>query len=139
MITPFLFPKHLVRTVPFRLSKHNRESKDLRMPTPRPGRAVRGSTQGRPLLAAMDLLGRRWALRILWELREGPVGARALRTRCDTMSSSVLYTRLEELTTAGLVEQDDSGEYRLTRIGAALGGALEPLDAWARRWAKELG
>ena len=42
---------------------------------PRPGVPVRGSATGRPLMAAMDLLGRRWALRILWELRDGPRGA----------------------------------------------------------------
>ena len=64
------------------------------MTTPDPGRPVRGSTTGRPIMAALDLLGRRWALRILWELRDGPVGARALRERCDGMSSSVLYERL---------------------------------------------
>ena len=106
------------------------------MAAPRPGTGVRGSSSGRPLLAAMDLLGRRWSLRILWELRDGPVGARALRQRCDGMSSSVLYTRLEELTDARLVEQDDSGEYRLTQIGAGLNASLQPLDAWARRWAQ---
>lgn len=105
------------------------------MTAPRPGREVRGSATGRPLLAAMDLLGRRWSLRILWELRDGPLGARALRERCDSMSSSVLYTRLEELTEARLVAQEDTGEYRLTEIGAALNTALQPLDAWARRWA----
>jgi DNA-binding HxlR family transcriptional regulator len=87
-------------------------------------------------MAALDLLGRRWALRILWELREGPVGARALRERCDTMSSSVLYERLGELSEAGLVTRDDDGAYALTELGSSLGEALGPLDAWARRWAK---
>ena len=72
------------------------------MTTPRPGRPVRGSTTGRPLMAALDLLGRRWALRVLWELRDGAVGARALLDRCDGLSSSVLYTRLRELEDAGL-------------------------------------
>jgi len=86
----------------------------------------------------MDLLGRRWSLRILWELRDGPVGARALRERCDGMSSSVLYTRLEELAEARLLEQDDVGEYRLTTSGASLNKSLQPLDAWARRWADGL-
>ena len=105
-------------------------------PTPRPGQEVRGSSTGRPLLAAMDLLGRRWSLRILWELRDGAVGARALRERCDGMSSSVLYTRLAELADAHLVEQDEAGEYRLTEIGARLNTSLQPLDAWARRWAE---
>jgi len=87
-------------------------------------------------MAALDLLGRRWALRILWELRDGPLGARALRERCDGMSSSVLYERLRELGDAGLIEQDEVDRYRLTRPGAALGAAIEPLDRWARSWAR---
>jgi DNA-binding HxlR family transcriptional regulator len=87
-------------------------------------------------MAALDLLGRRWALRILWELRDGPLGARALRERCDAMSSSVLYERLGELTEAGLVSREDGGDYALTALGASLGEALDPLDTWARRWAR---
>lgn len=105
---------------------------------PRPGGPVRGSATGRPLMAAMDLLGRRWALRILWELRGGPLGARALQGRCDQMSSSVLYERLEELTGAGLLTRDAAGAYQLTALGAALGPALQSLDAWARRWSDSL-
>ena len=103
---------------------------------PRPGVPVRGSATGRPLMAAMDLLGRRWALRILWELRDGPLGARALRDRCDRMSSSVLYERLAELTGAGLIARDEAGDYLLTGPGAALGPALESLDSWAGRWSE---
>jgi DNA-binding HxlR family transcriptional regulator len=87
-------------------------------------------------MAALDLLGRRWSLRVLWELRFGPVGARALRDRCDGMSPSVLYERLRELTDARLVEKVEDG-YALTQIGQELGVALEPLDRWARRWAEQ--
>ena len=105
-------------------------------PTPRPGHKVRGSTTGRPIMAAMDLLGRRWALRVLWELRDGGLGARALLARCDGLSSSVLYDRLRELTDAGLLARGDDETYVLTSLGAGLGAALEPLDAWARRWSK---
>ena len=86
-------------------------------------------------MAALDLLGRRWSLRVLWELRDGPVGARTLRDRCDAMSPSVLYQRLRELTDAGLITQDVDQRYELTEIGQALGAALEPLDHWSRRWA----
>lgn len=86
-------------------------------------------------MAALDLLGRRWALRILWELRDGPLGARAVLARCAPMSSSVLYDRLRELTEAGLIERDGDGDYALTDLGATLGTAIEPLDAWARSWA----
>ena len=106
----------------------------LRPTTPLPGRPVRGSSSGRPLMAALDLLGRRWALRILWELRDGPTGARTLRSRCDDMSSSVLYGRLAELRAAGLIIQVEGGSYTLTPLGLELGDAIAPLQAWAERW-----
>lgn len=88
-------------------------------------------------MAALDLLGRRWALRVLWELRDGPVGARALRARCDGMSPSVLYERLGELSDAGLVAKEGGHRYELTEIGRALSAAIAPLDRWANRWANE--
>jgi DNA-binding HxlR family transcriptional regulator len=102
------------------------------------GHRVRGSTTGRPLMAAMDLLGRRWALRILWELRVGPTGARALQARCDGMSSSVLYDRLRDLAASGLVRRANDDQYALTDLGTALGSALKPLDTWAEAWAASL-
>jgi DNA-binding HxlR family transcriptional regulator len=89
-------------------------------------------------MAALDLLGRRWSLRILWELRDGALGARALRARCDDMSSSVLYDRLGELVEAGLVAQDSALEYGLTPLGRELRKATEPLDRWAIRWSGTL-
>src|SRR5262249_6915756 len=48
--------------------------------TPTPGRPVRGSKTGRPTVALLDLLGRRWTLRIVWELRETRRTFRALQT-----------------------------------------------------------
>jgi DNA-binding HxlR family transcriptional regulator len=47
----------------------------------------------------------------------------------------VLYTRLGELADSGLIAQDNTDAYRLTELGSALSVALDPLDAWARRWA----
>jgi len=105
---------------------------------PLPGQRVRGSSTGRPLMAALDLVGRRWTLRILWELQSGPLGARELARHCDDMSSSVLYQRLDELTGAELVQQDDDGRYELTEVGVKLGKALRPLDRWAKEWAAGL-
>ncbi|MEU4170730.1 helix-turn-helix domain-containing protein [Streptomyces sp. NPDC026665] len=87
-------------------------------------------------MAAMDLFGRRWALRILWELRAGPLGARALLARCEGLSSSVLYQRLRELAANGIIASGADG-YELTPLGSALGDALRPLDAWATAWAEE--
>jgi DNA-binding HxlR family transcriptional regulator len=86
-------------------------------------------------MAALDLLGRRWALRLLWELRDGPVGARALLARSDGMSSSVMYERLRELSDAGLVIKSPAGAYELSGIGRELGRAIEPLSQWSDRWA----
>lgn len=85
-------------------------------------------------MAALDLLGRRWALRLLWELRDGPIGARALLDRCEGLSSSVLYERLRELDGAGLIRRHED-RWGLSPIGEQLGHALAPLDGWARRWA----
>ncbi|MFJ9711930.1 winged helix-turn-helix transcriptional regulator [Streptomyces sp. NPDC101234] len=104
---------------------------------PRPGVPVRGSESGRPVMAALDLLGRRWTMRVLWELSQAPAGFRELQRRCERMSSSVLSTRLDELTGARLLTLHSDG-YRLTPLGQDLVEALSPLDAWSRRWAREM-
>ncbi|MDI2125683.1 winged helix-turn-helix transcriptional regulator [Yinghuangia seranimata] len=86
-------------------------------------------------MVALDLLGRRWALRILWELHQAPAGFRELQRRCERMSASVLTTRLEELQASRLVAQEDGG-YHLTELGAELVAVLLPLNAWSKRWAE---
>ncbi len=73
---------------------------------------------------------------MLWELRDGPLGARSLRERCDGMSPSVLYDRIGDLRGAGLIVQRDDRRYELSELGRSLGTALNPLDQWARRWAE---
>jgi DNA-binding HxlR family transcriptional regulator len=102
------------------------------MSIPKIGKAVRGSKTGRPIMVALDLLGRRAALRIMWELRGDPLTFRALQEACET-NSRLLNTRLTELREVELIEHDDGG-YRLTVQGRKLQGVLEPLSAWAQRW-----
>ncbi|TPQ26150.1 transcriptional regulator [Bradyrhizobium guangdongense] len=97
-------------------------------------RGVRGSRTGRPIMALLDLLGRRWALRILWELREAPLTSRALRTACDEVSPTVLQTRLDELREAGFIELSDGGGYGLTLLGRELCETFMPLHRFAERW-----
>ena len=101
---------------------------------PKPGAPVRGSTSGRPVMALLDLLGRRWALRVIWELRDAPLTFRVLQERCAGMSSSVLSQRLQELREAGVVTLAEDG-YELTGEGHRLMALLEPLHGWAQRWA----
>ena len=92
----------------------------------------------RPIMALLDLLGRRWALRVIWELREEPLLFRELQKRCGGMSSSVLNQRLRELRDAGIVALGDGG-YRLTPDGRRLLDAYRPLNEWAERWAAREG
>lgn len=86
-------------------------------------------------MALLDLLGRRWTLRVLWELRAPVPTFRALQAQCHGMSSSVLSQRLAELDEAGIVVARPAGGYALTPEGCALLTALGPLDQWAKRWA----
>lgn len=114
------------------MPKHTRS----KVSTPKPGTPVRGSRTGRPMMALLDLLGRRWALRILWELSQEPAGFRALQARCDGMSPSVLTQRLGDLQAAGAVTRLATGDYALSDEGEALVQLLLPLSTWAARWAE---
>ncbi len=95
---------------------------------------VRGSHTGRPIMALLDLLGRRWSLRILWELRDETLTSRALRTACDEASPTVLQARLTELREAGFVELGEGGGYGLTPLGRELCETFMPLHRFAERW-----
>ena len=101
---------------------------------PRVGSPVRGSKTGRPIMVALDLLGRRAALRVMWELRGEPLTFRALQQACET-NPSLLNTRLRELREVGWIEHD-AGGYRLTRAGVELAEAMTPLYTWAQQWGK---
>jgi len=97
---------------------------------------VRGSKTGRPIMALLDLLGRRMALRILWELRSRPLTFRALQEAAET-NPGLLNTRLSELREAGIVEAGSDG-YTLTRDGQFLLEKLTPLSRWADAWSARL-
>ncbi len=102
---------------------------------PRPGSPVRGSKTGRPIMALLDLLGRRWQLRIIWELRRTSLSFRNLQSACGRISPTILNTRLAELRDAGIVALADDG-YALTGEGKRLLQEFTGLHDWAERWAK---
>ena len=111
------------------------------MPNPSPAatrRRVRGSRTGRPIMALLDLLGKRWTLRIVWELREGPLTSRGLREACDDVSPTSLQARLDDLREAGFVELGENG-YALTALGRELIETFLPLHRFAERWRKDYG
>ena len=103
--------------------------------TPLPGRPVRGSTTGRPIMALLDLLGRRWCLRIMWELHQKPMTFRSLQAACGDISPTILNTRLAELREADIVQATPDG-FSLTTEGERLVGELNGLQGWAERWAR---
>jgi len=101
----------------------------------RVGRPARGSTTGRPLLVLFDALGRRGALRMLWELRDGrALTFRALLSACES-NPGVLNTRIKELRGLHLVDHNGTG-YCLTEHGLGLVTALGPVNVWATAWAQ---
>ena len=103
------------------------------MDSSRVGKSVRGSSTGRPIMVLLDVLGRRGALRVLWELKSAdPLTFRALQDACETNPGS-LNTRLKDLRELGIVDHDDGG-YRLSASGRELLDSLTNLQAWSDRW-----
>ncbi len=107
------------------------------MSIPIPGKPVRGSKTGVPIMALFDLLGRTWAMGVIWQLQNGPYTFRELQERCDSISPSILNSRIKDLRDAGILERTLDG-YQLTKRGEELISLLMPFGKWSRNWAKEL-
>ncbi|WP_448564594.1 winged helix-turn-helix transcriptional regulator [Thalassotalea ganghwensis] len=107
------------------------------MNIPLPGLPVRGSKTGKPIMALLDLLGRTWALGVVWQLQYKPLPFRELQRKCDGISPSLLTTRLKELSAAGLVERTIDG-YKLSELGDSLFCLIAPLSQWSQDWANSL-
>lgn len=103
---------------------------------PIPGKPVRGSKTGQPIMVIFDLLGRSWAMGIIWHLNNGPSTFRKLQEYCENISPTTLNKRIKELTTAGLLERTIDG-YTLTEQGQELFKLILPLGKWAKQWAKQ--
>lgn len=80
---------------------------------------------------ALAFSGQRWAFRIVWELRGGPLSFRALQAACGHISPSVLQRRLHELRALGVVESIPRLGYRLTACGERLFQVLAELNKWS--------
>jgi DNA-binding HxlR family transcriptional regulator len=98
-----------------------------------PGSKVRGSQSGRPIMVALDLLGRRMSMAIIWELRNERLSFRGLQSAIDT-NPGLLNTRLAELRAAHIIDHDGTG-YGVTEIGRQLIDVMLPLVDWSHNWA----
>ncbi|MEU2749337.1 helix-turn-helix domain-containing protein [Streptomyces collinus] len=88
--------------------------------------------------AAMDLIGGKWKVLILWALHERPCRFGELRRELPGVTEKVLASHLREMEADGLVHREAYDEvpprveYSLTARGVSLNEALEPLGAWGR-------
>ncbi len=92
---------------------------------------LRRASTSNDMARALDLCGRRWAFRIVWELRVGPLNFRALQAACGNISPSVLQRRLHELRDIGVIEKIPRLGYRLSTSGEKLFQVLARLDRWS--------
>ncbi|MER7573750.1 helix-turn-helix domain-containing protein [Streptomyces sp. NPDC126514] len=88
--------------------------------------------------AAMDVIGGKWKVLILWELSVRPHRFGELRRGLPGVTEKVLAAQLRELEADGIVHREEycevppRVEYSLTPKGVSLNTALEPLGAWGR-------
>ena len=88
-------------------------------------------------MALFDLLGRSWALGVIWQLSNGPMTFRQIQTSCEQISPTILNRRIKELIASGLIEKGADG-YQLSALGLGLFKRLKPLGAWSLKWADAL-
>ncbi len=82
----------------------------------------------------LGLLESRYAMRVLWALRDGhPQTFRLLQDSVGGITPNTLNTRIKELREAGLMTHGDDG-YFVTPAGADLLKRLSDLHAFAIKW-----
>ena len=82
----------------------------------------------------LALLESRYAMRVLWALKDGHAQTfRLLQDSVGGITPNTLNTRIKELREAGLVNHGDDG-YSVTASGADLLKRLSDLQAFAAKW-----
>jgi len=92
------------------------------------------TTSQRPIVQLIDILGKKWVLRILWELQESPCTFRELQSRCGDLSPTIINTRIKDLCAAQLVYKSPESGYTLSQHGNELIELFYPLNEFANRW-----
>ena len=89
----------------------------------------------RPITELIDLLGKKWILRILWELNLGPCTFRELQARCGDISPTTINKRIKELCLANLIIKSKDTGYNLSPQGKELITLFGPINDFAQSWA----
>lgn len=86
--------------------------------------------------AAIDVIGGKWKVLILWALHDGAKRFGRVRTLVPGVSEKMLIQQLRELEADGVVHREvyrqvpPKVEYSLTQLGVSLNESLAPLGAW---------
>lgn len=93
---------------------------------------------------AIDVVGGKWKLHLMWALAVGPQRFGQLRTLLAGVSEKVLAENLRHLEASGVVHREiypevpPRVEYSLTPLGEELDVALRPLEVWGDKNRHEL-
>ncbi|MFD3706473.1 winged helix-turn-helix transcriptional regulator [Nocardia sp. NPDC058658] len=93
---------------------------------------------------AIDVVGGKWKLHLMWVLGDGPQRFGQIRRLLDGVSEKVLAENLRHLESTGVVHREifpeipPRVEYSLTPLGETLRLALEPLETWGNSHRSEL-
>lgn len=83
----------------------------------------------------LSLLESRYAMRVMWALRDGHAQTfRLLQDSVGGITPNTLNTRIKELREAGLMTHGSDG-YSVTSLGADMLKRLADLQAFAGKWA----
>ncbi len=83
----------------------------------------------------LSLLESRYAIRVLWALKDGhPQTFRLLQDSVGGITPNTMNTRIKELREAGLITHGGNG-YIVTPMGADLLKRLNDLSAFSTKWA----
>ncbi len=93
-----------------------------------------------PVAAAAEIVGRRWALIVVHNLMDGPLGFNELKRHIGVVSSKTLSNSLSFLSDQGIVDRkvyQNSPirvEYSLTKKGFEMKSFLEDMKRWGEVW-----
>jgi DNA-binding HxlR family transcriptional regulator len=102
---------------------------------------MRGYQQACPVARALDVIGERWALLILRDLRrKGPLRFQEFAKTLPGIAPNMLSARLKQLEAQGVIatrlyaKHPPRYEYFLTLKGEALAPVLKALYVWGERY-----
>src|SRR2546427_5278943 len=107
---------------------------------------------GCPVAAFQKMISGKYKLRIVWDLKDGPLRYGEIRTgllrgaeATQEIAPRVLSRELKALTQSGLIDRKDFGvvppkvEYRLTRKGRSFIPVISAIRQWGARHLSEVG